>query len=268
MLWDDLVTSLSTLIIMNSQSLHSNSETIHVNVCICVLLSVAELKEGYLSSWAQFQSGIDSGFCLLLLQSFGSWPRHLWGAWISSKSWHDWLQRSSADPVYDGVSRTWTDDGNWIWHSLTNSGTIWLMPDWYQRDLGGIWLYTIDLFLGLGFQQQIVNQCVGGTPELVTKARKRLNSSSPSKGMCKKELGRYEHIVEELHNFSPKANPHFLNPFGQHPFAPRLETFNFYMYQCLLVWHRLLNTLSLVLVLCPRPIFGWSEAWNMYVIYA
>jgi hypothetical protein len=42
-----LVTSLSTLIIMNSQSQHSNSGTIHVKLCICVLLSVVESKEGY-----------------------------------------------------------------------------------------------------------------------------------------------------------------------------------------------------------------------------
>ncbi len=79
-----------------------------VYIYMCVLLSVAELKEGYLSSWAPFQSGMDSGFCLLLLQSFvgdlGSCGVH----GFPSKSWHDWLQRSS-EPVYDGVSRTWME---------------------------------------------------------------------------------------------------------------------------------------------------------------
>jgi hypothetical protein len=72
-----------------------------------------------------------------------SWPRHLWDAWISSKFWHDWLP-GSFELLDGGVSRTWTD-ANWIWHSLTNSGTIY---DWCQIDTE-IWVgsdYTIDLF--------------------------------------------------------------------------------------------------------------------------
>jgi hypothetical protein len=71
------------------------------------------------------------------------------------------LQRSSAEPVYDGVSRTWTD-ANWIWHSLTNSGTIWLMPDWYQRDLGGISLYYWPIFrIGISTTTNCQSMCVG-----------------------------------------------------------------------------------------------------------
>lgn len=172
MLWDNqvcVVTSLSTLIIVNSQSQHSNSETIHVHVRICALVSCGvERRVSILLG--PFQSGIDLGFCLSLLQSFVcSWPRHLCGM----HGFHPNLgmigcQVLSFEPLDGGVSRTWTD-ANWIWHSLTNSGTIY---DWCQIDTE-IWVgsdYNYWPILGLGFQQQIVNQCVG-PPDLVTKAR-------------------------------------------------------------------------------------------------
>ncbi len=116
------------------------------------------------------------GFLFVAPAKFCSWPRHLWGAWISNKSWHDWLQRS-CEPVYYGASRTWTD-ANWIWHSLTNSGTIWLMPDWY-RDLGGISLYYWPI-LGLGFQTTNC-QSMCGTPPRTLSQRQEAKQLPPAK---------------------------------------------------------------------------------------
>jgi hypothetical protein len=142
--------------------------------------------------------------------------------------------------IHDGVSRTWTD-GNWIWHSLTNSGTIWLVDArLIPRDLGGISLYYWPI-LGLGLQQQIVNQCVAGTPELVTKChqgKKEAKQLPPSEGMCNKELGRYEY-VQEFGNFQL-----------------------LYVHQCCWSGIDFWTRLALVLVLCPRLTFGWYEAWN------
>jgi hypothetical protein len=128
---------------------------------MCALVSCG--VERRVSSWAQFQSGIYSGFCLLLLQSFCSWLRHFKvGCMMDFIQILAWLVARRffwAPSLDDGVFRTWTDS-NWIWHSLTNSGTIWLMPDWY-RDLGGISLYYWPILGFAGLQQQIVNQCVG-----------------------------------------------------------------------------------------------------------
>ncbi len=96
---------------MISQSQHSNSETFHVNLCICALVSCG--VERRVSSWAhQFQSGIYLGFCLLLLQSFvpdlGICGVHGFHPNLGMIGCNVLLS-----PVYDGVSRTWTD-ANWI----------------------------------------------------------------------------------------------------------------------------------------------------------
>jgi hypothetical protein len=208
-------------------------------VYVCALVSCG--VERRVTSWAQFQSGIYSGFCSLLLQSFCSWPRHLWDAWISSKSRHDWSRGGSSEPL--PFMTEFSEHGQ----TLTGFDILWLIQALYMIDARLIPRSGCDLTLLLTYfricRTSTTNcQSMCGTPELVTKAR-GWTASPLSKG------------------------------FGQHPFAPCFPSLqNFQLFICttsvvLLVWHRLLNTLSLVLVLCPRLIFGWYEAWNTYVVY-
>lgn len=116
----------------------------------------------------------------------------------------------SFEPLDGGVSRTWTD-ANWIWHSLTNSGTIY---DWCQIDTE-IWVgsdYNYWPILGFGISTTNC-QSMCGTPRPCHKGKRLNTSPQQSKGMCNKELGRYEH-VQELHNLPPKANPTFSTHFA------------------------------------------------------